>query len=323
MSPSAISEVVDHPTISGKPTAYLIDPYHPAAVTRAQELFNLILPNTPECQNWRQAEYLLVRGSRLTAGDIASCDNLRAIGKQGVGTDKIDTAACSARGIKVLNTPGVNSQAVAELVLTLVMAVARQVRSISLRQAAGEAVPKGTCNGILLHKCTIGIVGMGNIGKKVAKIFRGAFDSSIIAFDPYVSEDAWSDIPHKRVKNVDELCQDSDVLTLHVPSTPQTRDLISYRRMQLMKRSAILVNTARAGIVNEQDLCNALNDGLIWGAGLDCHEQEPPTMEKYEQLWTHPNVVSLPHVGAATATTQMETAVAAVERLYEYAKVVE
>lgn len=282
-------------------------------------MFDLVLPNTPECEGWPQAEYLLVKGSKLTAEDIASCPNLRAIGKQGVGTDKIDAAACFSRGIKVLNTPGVNARAVAELVLTLTMSLARQVRSIVVRQETGEVVPKQTCSGLLLHNCTIGIIGMGNIGRTVANIFRGAFDAKIIAYDPLMGEGAWSDIPHKRVKDVASVLSESDVVTLHVPLTPETRDMISYKQMKTMKRSAILINTARGGIVNENDLCRALDEELIWGVGLDCHEQEPPSKDKYELLWSHKNVLSLPHIGAATATTQRDTAMAAVERLYEYA----
>lgn len=319
MAPIATSDL-QTPTYAGvKPKAYLIDDFHPEAVTRAQQLFDLVLPHTSECENWQQAEYLLVRGSRLTADDIASCSNLRAIGKQGVGTDKIDAAACSSQGVKILNTPGVNARAVAELVLTLTMSLAREVRSIVVRQETGQVVPKQTCSGLLLHNCTIGIIGMGNIGKTVANIFRGAFNANIIAYDPYMGEGAWSDIPHKRVKDIEPMLKESDVITLHVPLTPETKDLISYKQMQMMKRSSILINTARGGIVNEEQLCQALDDELIWGVGLDCHEQEPPTKEKYELLWAHPNVLSLPHVGAATATTQRDTAVAAVERLYEYA----
>ncbi|KAK5083810.1 hypothetical protein LTR05_006316 [Lithohypha guttulata] len=319
MAPIATADLQSNTRVNTKPKAYLIDSYHPEAVARAQQLFDLVLPDSPECKNWKQAEYLLVRGSRLTADDISACRNLRAIGKQGVGVDKIDASACAASGIKILNTPGVNARAVAELVLTLTMALARQVRSIAVRQELGHAVPKEECSGILLHKCTIGIVGMGNIGKIIAEIFRGSFDSNIIAYDPYMGTHAWPDIPHKRVQNVEDLFQESDVITLHVPFTSETQDLISYKQMQLMKRSAILINTARGGIVNEDDLCRALDDRLIWGVGLDCHVQEPPTKEKYSSLWAHPNVLSLPHVGAATATTQRDTAVAAVERLYAYA----
>jgi phosphoglycerate dehydrogenase-like enzyme len=322
MAPTAIADLEVHsvPTqAQKKPQVYLLDEYHPAAVSRAQTLFNAILPDDPEHKNWKSAEYLLVRSSRLTAEDVASCPNLRAVGKQGVGTDKIDSEACLKRGIKVLNTPGVNARAVAELVLALVISLAREIRPISLRLSAGETVPKEKCSGLIIHKRSLGVVGMGNIGKTVAKMFQGAFESPVIAYDPYMSADAWSDVPHTRVTSLDDLLQQADIVTIHVPLTPDTKNLIGYREMELMKRSAILINTARGGIVNEEDLPRALENELIWGVGLDCHEQEPPTKLRYEKLWNYPNVISLPHVGAATAQTQMETALAAVEKLYAYA----
>lgn len=320
MAPSAITPPSDSSS-RPKPVAYMLDTLHPTATELASSLFNCILPTDPEVAHWREhAKYLLVRGSHVTAADIASSPHLLAIGKQGVGTEKIDSNACSARGIKVLNTPGVNSQAVAELVLALSLAVARQIGTLTLRQHAGEAVPKQKCEGLLLRGCTLGAIGMGNIGRTVAGMFAGAFGATIIGYDPYMGEGAWAGFAHKRVRSLPELLSESDVVTIHVPLTPETRNLICYEQMAQMKRAAVLINTARGGIVHEEHLCRALEDGLIWGAGLDCHEQEPPTRERYERLWRQPNVVSLPHVGAATAQTQMETACAAVERLYAYAK---
>jgi len=164
---------------------------------------------------------------------------------------------------------------------------------------------------------------MGNIGKTVAKIFKGGYDSEIVAYDPYMPDKAWEDLPHKRVRDLEHLLEVSDVVTVHVPLTPETRNLIGLEQMKRMKTNSLLINTARGGIVNEDDLVLALNAGYIWGAGLDCHEQEPPSKEKYQELWEHPNVISLPHVGAATAQTQMQTALAAVERLHAYASVAE
>lgn len=301
----------------------MLDTLHPTATELASSLFTCILPIDPEAANWRaHAKYLLVRGSHITAADIAASPHLLAIGKQGVGTEKIDSTACAARGIKILNTPGVNAQAVAELVLALALAVARQIGHLTLRQHSGEAVPKTQCEGLLLRGCTLGVVGMGNIGRTVAGMFAGAFGASVVGYDPYMAADppTWANFPHKRVRTLPELLHSADVVSLHVPLTPETRNLLTYAELAQMKRSAVLVNTARGGIVSEADLCRALEDGLIWGAGLDCHEQEPPTRERYERLWRQPNVVSLPHVGAATAQTQMETACAAVERLYAYAK---
>lgn len=305
-------------TTSSKPTVYVLDTFPPAAIKHARTLFNVILSTDEAFQGWEQkATALLIRGSYFQAEDVARCPNLLAIGKHGVGIDKIDQKACQARGIKILNTPGANARAVAELVLALTMAVARQIRSVTVRQCR-EPVPKETCSGLTLYGKKIGILGMGHIGKTVAQIFRGGFDAEIIAYDPYMPADAWADIPHQRASTVQEVIEASDVLTIHVPLTETTRDLISYKQLRSMKPTAILINAARGGIVNEDDLGRALSEGLIWGAGLDCHEQEPPTAEKYGNLWENLNLVSTPHIGAATADTQLRCAMMAVDNLHKY-----
>ncbi|KAH8726123.1 D-isomer specific 2-hydroxyacid dehydrogenase [Phaeosphaeriaceae sp. PMI808] len=272
--------------INTKPTVYLIDTFHPTAVAHAQSKFNAILPSRSRQDDWRQnAEYLLIRGSYLTKDDLVLYPKLKAIGKQGVGIDKIDAKACASRGIKIFNTPGVNAQAVAETVLTLTMSVARQLGHITAQQTSGNPVPKETCGGVIISGKTIGIVGMGNIGQKVAKIFQGGLNCSIVAYDPLLPQDAWESIPHTRVQTLEEVLDASDVVTLHIPLLPQTRGLISYPQIQHMKKNAILINTARGGIVHEADLQRALEEGLIFGAGLDCHEQEPPSKERYGGLW--------------------------------------
>ncbi|THY26954.1 hypothetical protein D6D01_04267 [Aureobasidium pullulans] len=305
---------------SGKPTVYFIDDYHPEAVKHCNTLFNVIGPKDPEAKNGRQnARYILVKGSQVTAEDVAQAKKLRAIGKQGVGIDKIDATACKAAGIKIFNTPGVNATAVAELVLALTMSVAREIRPITLRQGAGEAVPKATCSGLILTGRSIGLPGMGNISRRVAEISRGAFGSHIIAYDPYLPEDAWSDLPHERATTIDEVLA-ADIVSIHVPLVKETTNLISYAQLERMQPTSILINAARGGIVNEPDLARALHEGLIWGAGLDCYVQEPPTKEMYAKLWSSSKVVSTPHIGAATDQTQMETAKAAVDRLFEFAK---
>jgi phosphoglycerate dehydrogenase-like enzyme len=301
-----------------KHTVYLIDPYHPEAVQHGREVFNLITPADKECKNWREnATAILMKSSFMNAEDIAKAPKLIAIGKQGVGIDRIDQDACAARGIKILNTPGANARAVAELVLALTMAVARQIRSITTRQMVGP-VNKETCSGLSLYRKRLGVIGMGHIGRTVAEIFRGAFDAEIIAYDPFLPRDAWAHIPHQRAESVEEVIRDCDVLTIHVPLTAATRDLISYEQLRTMKSTAILINAARGGIVNEADLSRALSEGVIWGAGLDCHEEEPPTRERYHDLWKNLNVVSTPHIGAATADAQLATATAAIDNLHAH-----
>jgi phosphoglycerate dehydrogenase-like enzyme len=301
-----------------KPTVYVVDTWHPQAVEHARTLFNVVLNTDPEFKGWQQkAKAILLRGSYLRKEDIEACPNLIAIGKHGVGIDKIDQDACAARGIKILNTPGANSQAVAELVLALAMSVARQVPSIVVRQMK-QPVPKQTCNGITLHGKTLGIIGMGAIGRKVANMFRGAFEAPIVAYDPYLPADAWADLEHTRVQSYAEVLARADVLSIHVPLTPETRGMISYEQLRSMKRTSILINASRGGIVDEGDLERALSEGLIWGAGLDAHEEEPPTAEKYGNMWKLPNIVSTPHIGAATEDAQLASATAAVDNLYKY-----
>ncbi|KAE8420099.1 hypothetical protein BDV36DRAFT_281668 [Aspergillus pseudocaelatus] len=279
-------------TAEVKPTVYVLDTFPPKAIEYAKTLFNIIQPQDEEFKNWRQnARALLVRSSYVTADDIASCPNLIAIGKHGVGIDKINQDACTQRGIKILNTPGANARDVAELVVALALSVARGIRSITSRQML-KPVPKETCNGLTLYQKTIGIIGMGNIGRTVAEIFRGGFDATIVAYDAYMPEDVWSHIPHTRAKSVDEVLVQADVLSVHVPLTAETRDMISYQQIRAMKPDAILINAARGGIINEADLTKALSEGYLWGAGLDCHEQEPPSHEKYEALWKNLNHVA-------------------------------
>lgn len=308
---------------STKPTVYVLDPWHPEAIEHARTLFNVILHTDAEFLGWqKKAKAILLRGSYFRKEDIEQCPNLIAIGKHGVGIDKIDQVACASKGVKILNTPGANSQAVAELVLALAMSVARQIPSIVTRQM-DRPVPKESCNGITLHGKTVGIIGMGSIGRKVANIFHGAFDAPIIAFDPYMPADAWDDIEHTRVESYADLLPHADIMTIHVPLTPETKGMISYDAIRRMKRTSILINASRGGIVDETDLGRALSEGLIWGAGLDAHEQEPPTTERYGDMWKRPNIVSTPHIGAATEDAQLASALSAVDNLYRYLRSLE
>lgn len=307
-------------TAGNKPTVYVLDQFHPAAIEHARTLFNVIQKEDEEFKNWRQnAKALLVRGSYVTADDIASCPNLVAIGKQGVGIDKIDQEACAKRGIKILNTPGANARDVAELAVTLALSLARCIRSITVRQMS-YPVLKESCNGLTLYQRTVGIIGMGNIGRQVGEIFQRGYDTDVIAFDAFLPEDheSWRHISHIRAKSLEEVLVKADIISLHIPLTDETRNLISYEQIKSMKKDAILINAARGGIVNEEDLARALSEGHLWGAGLDCHEQEPPTAEKYGKLWENLNVISTPHIGAATSRAQYGSAMGAVNNLYEY-----
>lgn len=317
-SPSHSEEAI--PSTCSRPKLYILDKLHPDAISHAQQLFEVVLPTDPEITHWQQnAEYLLVKSSSITAAQIAACKRLRAIGKQGVGLDKIDVDACEKAGVRVFNTPGVNAGSVAELVLGLTMAVARQIGSIQVRQRAGELVHKETCGGQTLRGKKLALIGMGNISREVARIFRGAFDAELVAYDPFAPRDAWQDVAHVRVDSVADALRGADILSVHVPLTEATRNLIGLEEMRLLKPSSIVINAARGGIVSEDDLVVALEKGFIWGAGLDCHVEEPPSQQTYGILWSHPRVVSTPHIGAATSETQRDTAKAAIDYVYRFA----
>ncbi|KAM0325173.1 hypothetical protein ACHAQA_007712 [Verticillium albo-atrum] len=309
-------------TPTSKPKLYILSDFHPEAVKHAQDLFDCVLYGDPEGDNWRNtATAILIKDYYITDQDLVAAPQLRVIGKQGVGLDKIDLQACENRGVQICNSPGVNASAVAEMTLCLALTVAREVPQLVIRQrVGGEAVRKETVAGCLLSNKTVGIVGMGHIGQAVARIFAGGLQSSIVAYDPYCPAKGgpWESIPHRRVHHLDDLLDVADVVTLHVPLTPATKGSISMPQLKRMKKTAILLNTARGGIVNEDDLAEALEQGLIWGAGFDCHVLEPPTLEKYERLWNCARFVGTPHIAAATDETQIATINAATDKVFEF-----
>jgi len=237
---------------------------------------------------------------------------LKVIAKMGVGLDMIDIDAASRHGAIVFNTPGVNNQAVADHTFAMLLAVARKIIYCdrSLREKRWEHTK---IMGIELWQKTIGIVGLGAIGRAVALRAKG-FDMKIVAHDPY-----WPDqfAAENRIERVplEALLKMSDVISLHVPLTPENKGMINANTLGLMKPTAILVNAARGEIVNETDLHRALKDGVIIGAALDVFENEPPTESPLLDL---DNVVLTPHTAAFTTEAMNNMNVGVVEQLIDY-----
>ncbi|KAL4865521.1 D-isomer specific 2-hydroxyacid dehydrogenase [Aspergillus spectabilis] len=254
MAPHPTSPTLAAATATRKPTLYILSEFHPDSVKHAQSIFDYILYEDPETTHWRDhATAILIVDYYITEADLIAAPQLRVIGKQGVGLDKVDVEACAHRNVKICNTPGVNASAVAEMTLALALSVAREIPQITYRQMAEEEViRKETVNGMLLSNKTVGVIGMGHIGEAVARMFYGAFRSGVIAYDPYFvpAKGKWEGIPHKRVEELAELLRESDIVTVHVPLTSSTRDLIARKELETMKRTAILLNSARGGIVN-------------------------------------------------------------------------
>lgn len=290
--------------IATRPRVYSLYKLDDSVREHAEKHFDLICPGEQGHEHWRtQAEGVMMRSEAITSEDVKQIgDKLKYVSKHGVGVDRLDIKGLRARGITVTNTPGVNASAVAELALALMMAVARNIVSIDRRIRAGETVPKAEGgSGLQLGGRTLGLIGGGNIAQQVGRMFYGAFQGSIIVYDPYLSPSAkaiWTSmIPQDKLTIVDKdnlagLLSESDVVSIHVPLLDSTRDLIAAKELAIMKPSAILVNSARGGIVNEEDLAEALEKGSILGAGIDAYEIEPPTLQSAGRLINHSRVVS-------------------------------
>jgi D-3-phosphoglycerate dehydrogenase / 2-oxoglutarate reductase len=295
---------------------YVLDAFHLSGVELAEKQAEVIRWDDPRAKNWHEdADGLMVRGKKITAEDMARAKKLRVISKQGVGLDNIDLEAAKAHGIAVCRTPGVNSEAVAEMALSLGLSVVRRVTEFDRMTRAGGKVQRAN---FLCHESwqkIVGIVGMGNIGTLVARKWRGAFDAKLIGYDPYVPANRWSELPHKRAASLEEMLPQVDILSLHLPLTPESRNLIDAARLALMKPSAIVVNTSRGGIVNEAALYQAISSGKLFGAGFDVFEVEPPTSD--HPLMSLPTFVGTPHAAAGTIETQARSSMLAASQLLE------
>ena len=261
----------------------------------------------------RIGEYdgLIVRSAtKVTAEVIQRADNLKAVGRAGIGVDNIDIEAATKRGILVANAPESNTVAAAEHTLAMMLAAARRIPAAdsSLRNGGWN---RGAFKGVEVAEKTLGLVGLGHVGTIVARGAAG-MGMRVLAYDPYVSEDRMRSMNVERAGSLDEIFEHSDFVSLHVPRTPQTAGMVDARVLEKMKASAYLINVARGGIVDETALYNALKEGAIAGAALDVFEEEPATDSP---LFSLANVVVTPHLGASTAEAQDRAGVTAAEQV--------
>ncbi|HEX7077616.1 MAG TPA: hydroxyacid dehydrogenase [Candidatus Eisenbacteria bacterium] len=247
----------------------------------------------------RDQDAWIVRGAtQVTRRLIGGASRLRWIARAGAGLDNIDVAAAKERGIAVLNVPGANAVAVAELVFGLLIGLFRQIPAADASMRGG-GWEKSRFKGRELRGKTIGIVGLGKIGRAVAARAK-AFEMACVGHDPLVP-DAEARAIGVEPLALDALLARADVVTLHAPMTPQTRGMIDAGRIARMPKGAVLVNAARGGLVDEVALLAALRSGALGGAAFDVFAEEPPADRALVSL---PNVVSTPHIGAATVEAQ-------------------
>jgi D-3-phosphoglycerate dehydrogenase len=261
------------------------------------------------------ADGMIVRsGTKVTAQLLENPGKLRAIVRAGVGVDNIDVAAATRKGIVVMNTPGGNTISTAEQTITLMMALARHTPAAdaSIRLNKWD---RTKFVGTQLAGKTLGVVGLGRIGREVARR-AVALDMRVIGFDPFFSPDFAGKLGIDTVSDLPSLLPHIDFLTVHTPLSPETTNLIGAAQIGLMKKGSRILNCARGGIINEQALADALQSGHLAGAALDVFVQEPPPAD--HPLLKLPNVVVTPHLGASTTEAQETVALDAARLLIDY-----
>jgi len=257
-------------------------------------------------------ECIVVRSATKVRKNIIDAGkSLKLVIRGGVGVDNIDVEYAKEKGIEVRNTPAASSLSVAELAIGHMLSMSRMlpVADKSMKEAKWE---KKKFEGVELTGKTLGIVGLGRIGRETARIAVNGFSMKILGYDPYIKEVAG--LPVKMV-TLEDLLKESDYISLHMPLTEETKHLLNYERIKTMKKTAFLVSCARGGIVNEQDLVKALKEGLIKGAALDVFEKEPTDNT---ELGTVENLLLTPHIGAQTQEGQERVAGEIVSILAEY-----
>ena len=254
---------------------------------------------------------LMIRsGTKVTKAVIEAANNLKIIGRAGVGVDNVDVPEATRRGIVVVNSPEGNTIAAAEHALAMMMSLSRYIPSADASVKSGEWKRKDF-TGVEVYKKTLGVVGLGKIGSHVATVAR-AMGMKLLAYDPFISADRAEQLGCRLV-DLDFLFREADYITLHIPKTPETANLINAETLATMKPTARIINCARGGIINEADLAQALRDGVIGGAALDVYASEPLGESELRDLGK--NVILTPHLGASTEEAQVNVAIDVAEQI--------
>lgn len=276
-----------------------IQPLHASGMDELREKYDVVVANTEDkAELMRMLPGVHAIVTRLTAIDAdmirAGCD-LEAIAKHGVGVDNIDVSAANARGVAVLTTGNANSVSVAEHAFLALGALAKRISYLDRAMRRGHWKSRDEAGSVDLFGRCIGVVGFGRIGRELASMAKNGFRMRVVVHDPYVTKEAVEALGYEYADDMDELCREIDAISLHVPLSKETRNLIDARRLALMKPSAMLVNFSRGGIVDEAALYKALTANRLAGAALDAFSQEPPEYDV--PLFKLDTVLLSPHCG--------------------------
>ncbi|PTQ93366.1 D-3-phosphoglycerate dehydrogenase [Paraburkholderia sp. GV068] len=293
---------------------FVMDPIDPSAVELLSRAHTVV--NYPESRSadWHtNADAVVVRTFEVRATDFPKASNLKIVAKHGTGVDNVDIEAASEAGVLVTNTPGANANAVAEYALAIALALARKVSVAdrTLRLPAQTQLQ----GGVELTGKTVGLLGFGDIGRRTARLFKAAFGSELVVYDPYAPQAAFAELGAIRVNSIHELLPLCDLVSLHLPLLAATKNLIGEAEFKLMRDSALFVNVARGGIVDEGALYQALVDGQIAGAASDVFETEP--VPASHPLLTLENFVASPHIAASSKESLVRMGHAAAHAVIE------
>ena len=256
---------------------------------------------------------LMIRSRTKAYEDVIKAGakgNLKVIGRAGIGVDNIDIIACANSNIKVVNAPTGATQSVAELTITYMLSLARNISKADSSMKKGEWIKKKLMGTEIFEK-TLGLIGCGNIGKITAK-YAIAFNMSVIGYDPFISREDMQKDGIKKIEKLEDLMSKSDYISLHLPHIKSTHHIVNQEILSKMKETAFLINCSRGGTVDEKALFKLLKDGKIAGAGIDVFENEPPIDNPLLKL---DNVILTPHIGANTKEGQIRAGTVCAEQI--------
>lgn len=290
-------------------TIFIADSFSKQGIKMLKEFgFNVIykpgLALNEKIEEVRNADGLVVRSAtKVTADMFTAAKKLRLVGRAGAGVDNIDLEAANRHGVTVMNTPGQNTLAAAEHAFALMISLCRNIPRADARLRNNTWDKKGLM-GTELNGKTLGLIGLGRIGREVARRAK-AFNMEILGFDPYFdANEAMQEGINKC--DLNDIWTNSDIISLHAPFTPDTKHILSKETLAKCKDGVRVINCARGGLIEDQALANALESEKVSGAALDVFEEEP--LPANHIFLTHPNVVLTPHLGASTFESQIKVA---------------
>lgn len=299
---------------------WLEAPLFPHVVTRLPAgvtVLHALPPPALGYENGAPCEAIIASSLLRYTGEVMDAfPGLRMIARTGIGLDNVDLAAATARGVVVTNTPDGPTESTAEHTVAMLLALAKRLKQGNDNLAAGLWGPRdGVLIGDEVQGKTLGLVGFGRIGRRVASICRAAFSMRVVACDPVVSPQQAAALGVELV-TTDEVFAQADFVSLHVPATPETLRMVDRARLAQMKQGAYLLNMARGPLVDGAALLEALDAGHLAGAGLDVFDPEPPSV--LDRLRSHPHVVATPHIASLTREGRERMEVMAVERVLAF-----